>query len=211
LFVTGFVEFDDVNSRVLTYNASTLTYRVWDLKTYTEIFRCVVVDSCCDLHSQPSRLCSICDSCVAEIKVSTGVMLLMYSRPPGHSILPIKLVSVVDGAHLRSIRVRLLSNDKVDFLELCNDRLLVKQKHHALQVLNVFDGHVNSVPASVFKSPEVRPPQDSSFFPHLSFIFPNNIAFDRIALTCNHPSVSRRSYSFSTQGRFLPPIPESKS
>ncbi len=54
----GFVEFDDVNSRVLTYvsravpsviicntlvryNASTLTYRVWDLKTYTEIFRCV--------------------------------------------------------------------------------------------------------------------------------------------------------------------------
>lgn len=200
-----------MNSRVLTYNASTLTYRVWDLKTYTEIFRCVVVDSCCDLHSQPSRLCSICDSCVAEIKVSTGVMLLMYSRPPGHSILPIKLVSVVDGAHLRSIRVRLLSNDKVDFLELCNDRLLVKQKHHALQVLNVFDGHVNSVPASVFKSPEVRPPQDSSFFPHLSFIFPNNIAFDRIALTCNHPSVSRRSYSFSTQGRFLPPIPESKS
>jgi len=82
-------------------------------------------------------------------------MLLMYSRPPGHSFLPIKLVSVVDGAPLRSIRVRLLSNEKVDFLELCNDRLLIKQKHHALQVLNVFDGHVTSVPASVFKSPEV--------------------------------------------------------
>jgi hypothetical protein len=82
-------------------------------------------------------------------------MLLMYSRPPGHSFLPIKLVSVVDGAPLRSIRVRLHSNEKVDFLELCNDRLLIKQKHHALQVLNVFDGAVTSVPASVFKSPEV--------------------------------------------------------
>jgi hypothetical protein len=34
----GFVEFDDVNCRVLTFNASTLTYRVWDLKTYSEIF-----------------------------------------------------------------------------------------------------------------------------------------------------------------------------
>ena len=47
---------------------------------------------------------------------------------------------------------------KVDFLELCNDRLLIKQKHHALQVLNVFDGHVSTVPVSVFKSPEVHPP-----------------------------------------------------
>ena len=37
----GFVEFDDVNSRVLTYNAATLTYRVWDLRTYVEIFRWV--------------------------------------------------------------------------------------------------------------------------------------------------------------------------
>lgn len=36
----GFVEFDDVNSRVLTYNASTQAYRVWDLQTYAEIFRC---------------------------------------------------------------------------------------------------------------------------------------------------------------------------
>lgn len=131
----GFVEFDDVNSRVLTYNASSLTYRVWDLCTYTEIF-------------------SICDPYIAEIKVSTGIMLLMYSRPPGHSFLPIKLVSVVDGAPLRSIRVRLLSNDKVDFLELCDNSLLIKQKHHALQVCNIFDGSVTTVPASVFKSPE---------------------------------------------------------
>lgn len=103
-------------------------------------------------------MCSICDPYIAEIKVSTGIMLLMYSRPPGHSFLPIKLVSVVDGAPLRSIRVRLLSNDKVDFLELCNDRLLIKQKHHALQVLDVFDGSVSSVPSSVFKSPEVGVP-----------------------------------------------------
>ncbi len=91
----------------------------------------------------------------------------MYSRPPGHSFLPIKLVSVVDGAHLRSIRVRLLSNDKVDFLELCNDRLLIKQKHHALQVLDVFDGSVTSVPATVFKSPEVGFPLPLSR-PHAS-------------------------------------------
>jgi hypothetical protein len=114
-------------------------------------------------------------------------MLLMYSRPPGHSFLPIKLVSVVDGTPLRSIRVRLLSNDKVDFLELCNNSLLIKQKHHALQVCNIFDGTITSVPASIFKSPEVQPLPP------------------RIVLSCvSHSSFTllpiRRSSSFSTQG-----------
>ena len=89
-------------------------------------------------------------------------MLLMYSRPPGHSFLPIKLVSVVDGTSLCKFRVRLLSNDKVDFLELCNNSLLIKQKNHALQVYNVFDGRCTNVPTSLFKSPEVPSPPSTS-------------------------------------------------
>jgi hypothetical protein len=118
-------------------------------------------------------------------------MLLMYSRPPGHSFLPIKLVSVVDGAPLRSIRVRLLSNDKVDFLELCDNSLLIKQKHHALQVCNIFDGSVTTVPASVFKSPEVPPP-----------LAPVPVCFCHAHNPLSCPL--RPSFSFSTQGTYPP-------
>jgi hypothetical protein len=139
-------------------------------------------------------------------------MLLMYSRPPGHSILPIKLISVVDGAPLRNVRVRLLSNDKVDFLELCNDRLLIKQKHHALQVLNVFDGHVKSVSTSIFKSPEVLFPRCTSTIPKLSplFLFPGFYFPSKFKVVTEAPAFyrcCRFACQHSSTPRPPPPLP----
>lgn len=49
----GFVEFDDVNGKVLTYNAQKHTYKVFDLKNYNLLYK-------------------ITDRTVSEIKVSPG-------------------------------------------------------------------------------------------------------------------------------------------
>ena len=49
----GFVEFDDVNSKVLTYSAADKMYKVWDLKNYTHLY-------------------SITDNNIYEIKISPG-------------------------------------------------------------------------------------------------------------------------------------------
>ncbi len=57
----GFVEFDDVNGRVLTFSAEDKTYKVWDLKTYRYLY-------------------TIRDERIAEIKISPGIMLLIFAR-----------------------------------------------------------------------------------------------------------------------------------
>lgn len=57
----GFVEFDDVNGKVLTYSATNKVYKVWDLVNYNLLY-------------------SISDKGIQEIKISPGIMLLIYNR-----------------------------------------------------------------------------------------------------------------------------------
>ena len=60
----GFVEFDDVNCKVLTYSALDHAFRVWELKSYEQLYMLPGVD-------------------VTEIKVSPGIMLLIHARQGG--------------------------------------------------------------------------------------------------------------------------------
>ncbi|PKU74682.1 hypothetical protein MA16_Dca004873 [Dendrobium catenatum] len=72
----GFVEFDDVNGKVLTYSAQDGIYKVFDLKNYSFLY-------------------SISDKNVQEIKISPGIMLLICRRNPGY--VPLKILSIEDG------------------------------------------------------------------------------------------------------------------
>nr|XP_029119454.1 uncharacterized protein LOC105042025 isoform X5 [Elaeis guineensis] len=112
----GFVEFDDVNGKVLTYSAQDGTYKVFDLKNYSYLY-------------------SICDKNIQEIKISPGIMLLIYQRTPGY--VPLTILSIEDGTVLKTFNHLLHRNKKVDFIEQFNEKLLVKQENENLQILDV--------------------------------------------------------------------------
>ncbi|KAL6841429.1 hypothetical protein ACP4OV_028947 [Aristida adscensionis] len=128
----GFVEFDDVNGKVLTYSAQDSTYKVFDLKNYTLLY-------------------SVSDKNVQEIKISPGIMLLIYTRTS--SSVPLKILSIEDGTVLKSFSHLLHRNKKVDFIEQFNEKLLVKQEGENLQILDVRNSQLREVSRTEFMTP----------------------------------------------------------
>ncbi|KAK1311956.1 hypothetical protein QJS10_CPA07g01375 [Acorus calamus] len=128
----GFVEFDDVNGKVLTYSAQDSVYKVFDLKNYTLLY-------------------SISDKHVQEIKISPGIMLLIFSRASGH--VPLKILSIEDGTVLKSFNHVLHRSKKVDFIEQFNEKLLVKQENENLQILDVRNSELTEVSRTDFMTP----------------------------------------------------------
>eukprot|EP00271_Cylindrocystis_brebissonii_P014241 TRINITY_DN35535_c0_g1_i1.p1 TRINITY_DN35535_c0_g1~~TRINITY_DN35535_c0_g1_i1.p1 ORF type:complete len:554 (+),score=62.85 TRINITY_DN35535_c0_g1_i1:195-1856(+) len=128
----GFVEFDDVNGKVLTYSAQNRTYKVFDLKNYNHLY-------------------SISDKSISEIKISPGMMLLIHERTPSH--VPLKMVSIEDGQVLRIFNHMLRRTKKVDFIEQFNENLLVKQEHENLQILDMRTCSLREVSRTEFMTP----------------------------------------------------------
>ena len=88
----GFVEFDDVNSKVLTYSAQDQSFRVWDMANYEPLYTIPGED-------------------VTEVKISPGIMLLIHARQGGY--VPLKIVSVEDGSVVKSFNHLLVRTKKV--------------------------------------------------------------------------------------------------
>jgi len=128
----GFVEFDDVNGKVLTYSAQHRVYKVFDLTNYTHLY-------------------SISDKNVQEIKISPGIMLLIFDRQNSH--VPLKILSIENGEVLKHFNHMLHRSKKVDFIEQFNEKLLVKQEKENLQILDVRTGSVTEVCRKEFKTP----------------------------------------------------------
>ncbi|CAM8949201.1 unnamed protein product [Rhodiola kirilowii] len=128
----GFVEFDDVNGKVLTYSAQDSIYKVFDLKNYAMLY-------------------SISDKDVQEIKISPGIMLLIFNRATSH--VPLKILSIEDGTVLKSFNHLLHRNKKVDFIEQFNEKLLVKQENENLQILDVRNSELTEVSRTEFMTP----------------------------------------------------------
>ncbi|XP_042470149.1 uncharacterized protein LOC122052611 isoform X1 [Zingiber officinale] len=131
----GFVEFDDVNGKVLTYSAQDGIYKVFDLKNYSFLY-------------------SICDKEIQEIKISSGspgIMLLIYQRTVSH--VPLTILSIEDGKVLKSFNHLLHRNKKVDFIEQFNEKLLVKQENENLQILDVRNTDLIEVSKNEFMTP----------------------------------------------------------
>ncbi|KAM7532117.1 hypothetical protein LguiB_035527 [Lonicera macranthoides] len=128
----GFVEFDDVNGKVLTYSAQDSVYKVFDLKNYTMLY-------------------SISDKHVQEIKISPGIMLLIFTRAQSH--VPLKILSIEDGTVLKDFNHLLHRNQKVDFIEQFNEKLLVKQENENLQILDVRNAELKEIGKTEFMTP----------------------------------------------------------
>jgi hypothetical protein len=128
----GFVEFDDVNAKVLTYSATSHAYKIWDLKNYTQLY-------------------AISDTNVQEIKISPGIMLLIFERE-GRNV-PLRIISIEDGTVLTECTHVLKTDGAVDFIEQFNEKLLVKQKNENLLILNVQNGDSMEVESTEFVTP----------------------------------------------------------
>eukprot|EP00808_Paulinella_micropora_P012804 g10089.t1 len=68
---------------VLTLDINDNTYKVWDLATYELLYE-------------------IRDKQIEEIKVSPGVMLVIYKRPEGGGHIPLRLLSIATGEVLKT-------------------------------------------------------------------------------------------------------------
>eukprot|EP00736_Rhodelphis_marinus_P004162 Rmarinus@m.4567 len=129
----GFVEFDDVNAKVLTFSADVdRVYKVWDLVNYKLLYK-------------------ISDRNIREIKISPGIMLLIYERSRGS--IPLRLLSMEDGSVLKDFHHILNRNKKVDFVEQFNDKLLIKQENENLHIINVKNGDLLQIPSVAFPTP----------------------------------------------------------
>eukprot|EP00948_MAST-09A_sp_MAST-9A-sp1_P003439 g3439.t1 len=112
----GFVEFDDVNGKVLTYSAANNMYKVWNLSNYTLLY-------------------TLDDEGITEIKISPGVMLLIYGQ--AHDYVPLRILSVDTGNVLLEFKYPLHSNHKIDFIEQFNEKLLLKQENFGLEISDI--------------------------------------------------------------------------
>mmetsp|Transcript_19614 Transcript_19614/g.38319 ORF Transcript_19614/g.38319 Transcript_19614/m.38319 type:complete len:518 (-) Transcript_19614:1400-2953(-) len=130
----GFVEFDDVNGKVLTYSAKEKVYKIWDLVNY-------------------SLLYSIEDKGIQEIKISPGIMLLIYGRSLCGSHVPLRIMSIDNGEDLKSFNHPLHPHRKIDFIEQFNEKLLVKQEDGNLQIIDVRTSTCHEVPSTDFLTP----------------------------------------------------------
>ncbi|XP_062221785.1 uncharacterized protein LOC133921074 isoform X2 [Phragmites australis] len=139
----GFVEFDDVNGKVLTFSAQDSTYKVFDLKNYNFLY-------------------SICDKNIQEIKISPGIMLVIYHKT--NCNVPLTILSIEDGTPLKTFTQLLHRNRKVDFIEQFNEKLLVKQAKENLQIVDVRNSDLIEVNKTEFMTP-------SAFI----FLYENNL------------------------------------
>ncbi|KAL1503139.1 hypothetical protein AB1Y20_011201 [Prymnesium parvum] len=128
----GFVEFDDVNSKVLTYSAKDKAYRVWEMTNYELLY-------------------TLPDDDVTEIKISPGIMLLIHQRQGGH--VPLKIISIEDGSTLKEFNHLLHRSKKIDFIEQFNEKLLVKQEGENLQIVDVHTSAVINIAQTKFATP----------------------------------------------------------
>eukprot|EP00697_Spironema_sp_BW2_P013812 gnl/Spiro4/4081_TR2035_c0_g1_i1.p1 gnl/Spiro4/4081_TR2035_c0_g1~~gnl/Spiro4/4081_TR2035_c0_g1_i1.p1 ORF type:complete len:429 (+),score=135.12 gnl/Spiro4/4081_TR2035_c0_g1_i1:59-1345(+) len=135
----GFVEFDEVNSKVVTYSATHTEYKIWDMRTSKLQFR---VDG----------------ALVQEIKTCAGLMLLIGRRKTGY--VPLTVLNIENGQVLRTFRQILNRTKRVEFVEIFNDCVLLKQADHELRILDIATATTRSVAGFV------TPAHGFAFLPH---------------------------------------------
>ena len=131
----GFVEFDDVNGKVVTYSADVSMYKVWQM-------------------SDPSRvLYSLDGQRIDEIKISPGIMLLVLSREDSAGHVPLRLLSIETGEMLVELEQPVVSGKKMEFVEQFNEKLLLKQEDSPLKIIDLLTRSVVTVKNQHFRTP----------------------------------------------------------
>ena len=124
----GFVEFDDVNGKVLTLSADMTTYKVWSM-----------ADPAVLLYAfNESRV----PEGISEIKISPGVMLLVSNYNKSQTHLALKLLAIEDGTTLRSLKQPMKRDREIEVIEQFNEKLLLKQQGSPLLIIDLLTSRV---------------------------------------------------------------------
>jgi hypothetical protein len=182
----GFVEFDQVNGKILTYSAVDHVYKSWDLGTYRFLY-------------------SFSDWNVDEVKVSPGIVMLVHKRA-ARSI-QLKIMDIESGKEAADFTLALRSGKPVQFVEQFQGCILIKQQTHALRIVNVATQRTLQVPESVFPTPSAFAfLHEKSCF--LTFCASGavqmwNARGERLAAFANHHMISAGAASHVTESREL--------
>ena len=132
----GFVEFDEVNGKIVTLRVSEeegRSYSVWSLRTYQHLFE-IPADN------------------IFEIKISPGVILLIYNRKQAY--LPLKVLSMENGETLFTHLHLLNRTKRLDLIEQFDQKILLKQEGEPLQIVDILTSHIRRIPHEKFLAPK---------------------------------------------------------
>lgn len=77
------------------------------------------------------------DPSIEEIKISPGVILLIFARAPNERELNLQIRNIHTGCVIHKFSQPLQPGCKVDFIEQFGDHLLFKKTGGSLQIINV--------------------------------------------------------------------------
>ena len=126
-----FVEFDELNSKIITKHSIEDSYRIWCLKTYKLQF-------------------VIKEQNVAEFKICNGVMLLLHNYSDDQT-LPMTLINVHTGDELMKFKFSKISKE-IEFLEQFNDKIMIKTCEKDLVIYNISTD--DKIKVKGFEAPE---------------------------------------------------------
>lgn len=109
-----FVEFDELNGKIITKHSLEDSYRIWCLSSYTLQF-------------------VIKEQNVAEFKICNGVMLLLHNYE--NDQVPMTLIKVKTGEELMKFKFVNISKE-IEFLEQFNEKIMIKTCDKDLIIYN---------------------------------------------------------------------------
>lgn len=129
----GYVEFDDVNGKILTFSAKDHVYKYWDQKNYEEVLQ-------------------LPDMEIQEVQTSSQLLMAIFKNR--NNMLHFKFHCAESGKKLHSFAVPLDKKLKVELIEQIHFKLFLKvEGGHCLQIYDTLTGDLVNVPESEFKGP----------------------------------------------------------
>eukprot|EP00347_Sterkiella_histriomuscorum_P015915 403355201 len=125
-----FIEFDELNSKIVTKHSEEGAYRVWSLQTYEMLY-------------------VLTHEFLAEFKICNGVMLLLFN-PVGNSI-PMIIMNVHTGEPMMNIAYQGQLSE-IEFVEQFNECILIKQKDKPLKIHDILTNQSQLI--NNFESPD---------------------------------------------------------
>ena len=119
-----FIEFDELNAKIITKHSTEDAYRIWSLSTYQLQY-------------------VLKDDKIAEFKICHGVMLLLYVIEA--NCVPMALINVHTGKTLMKITFDQTGRE-IEFLEQFNERIMIKTRGNPLKIYNSQDNSTKQVP-----------------------------------------------------------------
>jgi hypothetical protein len=99
-----FIEFDEINLKIITKHSQEDAYRIWSLLTYQLQY-------------------VIKNETIAEFKICNGVMLLLHNIV--NDSIPMSLLNVHTGKELLTFKIANLTSE-IEFLEQFNEKIMIK-------------------------------------------------------------------------------------